>query len=74
MYKFLYGLVLFFVLCLGIGVYGMLYPSTPRAYEDPITSSINACYHNLKRIQRPTTESHKAELMWWCIRRQSRIN
>ena len=53
MYKFLYGLVLFFILCLGIGVYGMLYPSAPRAYEDPSVTATKACYQRLERVPPP---------------------
>ena len=74
MYKFLYGLVLFFFLCLGLGVYGTLYPSPPRAYEHPATTAINACAQNQERIQRPVDEDGKAQIMWWCIKRQYRIN
>ena len=74
MYKFLYGLVLFFILCLGIGVYGTLYPSAPHAYEDPSVTATKACYQKHERFLHHATEADKGDLMWWCIRQQYRIN
>jgi hypothetical protein len=74
MYKFLYCLVLFLFLMLGLFVVGgMLQANSPtRVYEDPATAQITACYQDQERIQHATTESHKAELMWWCFKRQYR--
>lgn len=74
MHKFLYGVVLFGILCLGIGVLGSLWPPSPGATVDPTTARLTACYDKYERLLRPTTDADKGDLMAWCIRDVNGLN
>ena len=76
MHKFLTCLVGSFFLMIGIFVVGSMIQVNrpPRAYEDPVMAQIKACAQNQERFLRPIDEAGKAEVMWWCIRRQYRTN
>jgi hypothetical protein len=74
MSKFLYGLVILFILCLGLGVLGTLRPPSTRAYDDPTMAQVKACAHKHERMQHATTDDHKTELLWWCMRQHYGIN
>jgi hypothetical protein len=51
----------------------ILTPDTP-VLEDPGLAQLKACLQKHERIQHATTDDHKTELWWWCMRQHYDIN
>ena len=65
-----------FFLMMGIFVVGSMLQVNrpPHAYEDPVMTSINACYQKHERFLHAPTEADKGDVYWWCTRQHYRTN
>jgi hypothetical protein len=68
MTKFEISMALLFLLCLGLGVYGMQKPSAPLTHADPMMTRVAWCTDKYTHIVQPRDEAGKSEILLWCIR------
>jgi hypothetical protein len=68
MTKFEVSMAVLFLLCLGLGVYGMQKPSTPLTHDNPMMTRVAWCTEKYARTLQPRDDAEKSEILSWCIR------